>query len=113
MMALGFAIIAVSTSWIIFLDSTSILAWMVTMFMTRVGASLVEATTESYFFKHTRSKDTNIIGIFRITRPLSYVGGAVLGATTLHYLPFELLFIILGLLMLPGMFFAMALNDTK
>ncbi len=113
MMALGFAIMAISTSWIVFLDSSSIMAWMVTMFMTRVGASLVETTTESYFFKHTRSKDINIIGIFRITQPLSYVGGAVLGATTLHYLPFELLFVILGILMIPGLFFAMALNDTK
>ncbi len=113
MMAFGFAIIGIATSWFVFLDETSILVWMIAMFMTRVGASFVEVTTESYFFKHTQGKDTNVIGIFRITRPLSYVLGAILGGITLHLLPFELLFVVLGLMMIPGMFFAMALHDTK
>ncbi len=113
MMAFGFAVMAVATSWFIFLDNTSVIAWMIAMFMTRVGASFVETTTESYFFKHTQGKDANVIGLFRVTRPLSYVIGAVLGGVTLHYLPYELLFLTLGILMLPGLFFAMVLNDTK
>jgi predicted MFS family arabinose efflux permease len=113
MMAFGFAIIAIATSWFIFLDESSIIAWMIAMFMTRVGASFVEVTTESYFFKHTQGKDTNLISIFRITRPLSYVFGAILGSITMYLLPFELLFVVLGCLMLPGLFFAMALHDTR
>lgn len=113
MMAFGFAVIAITTSWFVFLDDSSIISWMIAMFMTRVGASFVETTTESYFFKHTHSKDTNIISLFRITRPLSYVFGAVLGVATLSLVPFELLFIVLGLLMIPGLFFAMALHDTR
>lgn len=113
MMAFGFAVMAIATSWFVFLDNSSILVWMFAMFMTRVGASFVETTTESYFFKHTEGKDTNLIGLFRITRPLSYVLGAVLGSITLHLLPFELLFVVLGLFMVPGLFFAMALHDTK
>jgi MFS family permease len=113
MMAVGFAVIGISTSWFIFLDGASILAWMGAMFMTRVGASFVEVTTESYFFKHTRGRDANLIGLFRITRPLSYVFGAVLGSMTLSFLPYELLFPVLGLLMMPGLFFAMGLHDTK
>lgn len=113
MMAFGFAIMAIATSWFVFLDNSSIIVWMVAMFMTRVGASFVETTTESYFFKHMESKDTNLIGIFRITRPLSVIAGALLGWATLYFLPFELLFVVLGLLMIPGLFFAMALHDTK
>lgn len=113
MMAFGFAIIAISTSWFVFLDNASVLIWMIAMFMTRVGASFVETTTESYFFKHTQGKDTNVIGIFRITRPLSYILGAILGAITLNLVSFEFLFVVLGILMIPGMFYAMALHDTK
>ncbi len=113
MMAFGFAIIAISTSWFVFLDNTSVITWMIAMFMTRVGASFAETTTESYFFKHTHGKDTDVIGIFRVTRPLSYVIGAILGSMTLYFLPYELLFVVLGLLMIPGLFFAMALHDTK
>jgi predicted MFS family arabinose efflux permease len=113
MMAFGFAIIGIATSWFIFLDNSSVIAWMIAMFMTRVGASFVETTTESYFFKHTQAKDTHTIGLFRITRPLSYVLGAFLGGITLYYLTFPLLFVVLGFAMIPGMFFAMALHDTR
>lgn len=113
MMAFGFAVLAISTSWFVFLDNTSLIVWMIAMFMTRVGASLVEVTTESYFFKHTHGKDTNLISLFRITRPLSYVLGALLGTITLHYVQFSLIFVVLGFLMIPGLFFAMALKDTK
>lgn len=113
MMALGFVTMAVSTSWFVFLDDSSVGAWMLAMFLTRVGASLVETTTESYFFKHIRGDDSNLISFFRITRPLSYVIGAFLGSITLAFLNFNLLFVVLGLLMIPGLFFTMALKDTK
>lgn len=113
MMAVGFLILAVSTSWFIFLENTNIGLWMIAMFITRVGASLVETTTESYFFKHTHSDDTALISFFRITRPLSYLVGAVLGSLTLFFLPMKLLFLVLALLMIPGFFFTLALKDTK
>ncbi|QQR64467.1 MFS transporter [Candidatus Kaiserbacteria bacterium] len=113
MMAFGFAVIAMATASFVFLDNSSIPLWMTAMFLTRVGASFIEVTTESYFFKHTAGKDTNVISLFRITRPLSYVVGPVLGVLTLHFFSFSFLFVILGTLMIPGLFFAMALKDTK
>jgi predicted MFS family arabinose efflux permease len=113
MMALGFCIIALSTSWFAFIGHASIGVWMLAMFATRVGASLVETTTESYFFKHTRGSDANVISFFRITRPLSIVVGALLGSLALLYFPMHQLFIVLGFLMLPGLFFTLKLKDTK
>ena len=113
MMALGFLIMTIATSWFTFLTPSEIGLWMVAMFMTRVGASLIETTTESYFFKHTNGKDTALISFFRITRPLSIVIGALLGSLVLSFLEMELLFIVLALLMLPGFFFTMMLKDTK
>ena len=112
MMALGFVILAVSVSWFAFIGH-DVGTWMLAMFMTRVGASFVETTTESYFFKHTKGSDTNIISFFRVTSPLSYVFGALLGSIMIFYLQFNLIFVVLGILMLPGLFFAMALKDTK
>lgn len=61
MMAFGFLVLAMTTSWLSFIDDTSVLEWMIVMFATRVGASFVETTTESYFFKHTQGDDTNAI----------------------------------------------------
>ena len=113
MMALGFLIIAVSTSWIAFLQPTDIAFWFVTMFLVRVGGSFVETTTESYFFKHTEGKDATLVSLYRITRPLSYIIAPIIGSVALLLLPFNLTFVVLALLMVPGLFFAMALNDTK
>lgn len=113
MMAAGFLVLAVSSSWISFMATAPALGWMILMFISRIGGSLVEATTESYFFKHTSGTDANIMSFFRLTRPLAMLIGALLGSATLLYLPFELMFIVLGFLMIPGLFFTMHLKDTK
>lgn len=113
MMATGFLIMALTTSWLAFITVPALVPWMVSMFLTRVGASLVETTTESYFFKQIDGSDANIISFFRITRPLSYVFGAIIGSLALLYVSLSSLFIILGLCLLPGIFFALMLRDTK
>jgi len=113
MMATGFFILAITTCWISFLNTAAVIPWMVTMFLTRVGASLVETTTESYFFKHTRGGDATIISFFRITRPLAIVFGALLGSLALLYMPFQYIFIALGLSMLIGIIFSLFIVDTK
>ena len=78
-----------------------------------IGAALVEATTESYFFKHTRDADASVISFFRASRPLAYLLGALLGTLSLLYIPFNYTFVLLGILMLPGIACAMLLKDTR
>ena len=113
MMGFGFLIIAISMSWMSFVTIPSVLTWSIIMFTTRVGASFVEVTTESYFFKQTKSSDAQIISFFRITRPLAYVLGALLASLSLLYLPFNLLFVVVASLMIPAMFFTINIEDTK
>jgi MFS family permease len=113
MMAVGFVIMAVSVSWFAFLTSTSMMLWMVAMFLSRVGASLVETTTESYFFKHAVSIDTHKISIFRMTNPLGAIAGAALGSVALLFMPLNLLFVALALAMIPGLFLTLFLRDTR
>lgn len=112
-MALGFLILAVSSSYISFMSEAALLPWMVLIFITRIGASMAEVTTESYFFKHTQGGDAHAISFFRLLRPLSTVFGALIGSAALLYLPFNLIFVVLGLLMVPGIFFTIALKDTR
>lgn len=113
MMGFGFLIMAISLSWMTFITVETVLVWAIVMFMTRVGASFAETTTESYFFKQTKSTDAQIISFFRITRPLAYVVGALLASLTLLYLPFNLLFVVVATLMIPAMFFTLNIKDTK
>lgn len=113
MMAAGFLIIVLSTAWISFVTVASILVWSIIMFTMRVGAALVEVTTESYFFKQTKSSDAQIISFFRTTRPLSYVAGAAVASLSLLYVPFNLLFVVFACLMIPAMFCIISIQDSK
>lgn len=113
MMALGLMILSISTAWISFVSTTSIVAWALVMFVTRVGASFVEVTTEVHFFKRTNSTDAQIISFFRVTRPLAYLTGAILASITLLYLPLNLLFVVFALTMIPAMFITFDIVDTK
>ena len=113
MMVFGFIIIAGSTATLTFLGTTSIWPWAIAMFVTRVGASLVEVTTESYFFKHTKSSDAQVISFFRITRPLSYVIGSLIGSLAILYLPFSYIFLVMAAFVLPGIIFGHQIVDTK
>lgn len=113
MMGFGFLIIIIATSWMSFVTVASVTAWAIIMFTTRVGAALVEVTTESYFFKQTKSSDAQIISFFRVTRPLSYVLGAMIGSLSLLYVPFHFLFVVFALLMIPAMFCTLYIEDSK
>lgn len=113
MMAVGFFIIAIATAWMSFMTVASVTVWATIMFVSRVGAALVEVTTESYFFKQTKSSDAQIISFFRVTRPLAGVLGALVGSLALLYLPFNLLFLVFAALMIPAMFYTLNIEDTK
>jgi MFS family permease len=113
MMAVGFVIMALSISWFAFLTSASITLWMVAMFLSRTGASLVETTTESYFFKHAQSIDTHKISMFRMTNPLASIVGAFTGSVALVFMPLNLFFIFVAFCMVPGLFLTLFLHDTR
>ena len=112
MMILGFLIIIISLVLISFIGA-NVLTWMIVFFFSRVGASLVASTTESYFFKHMKGGNADTIGFFRLSGPLSRLIGSLLGGLSLIYLPFNFIFIVLGITMIPAIFFAQALKDTK
>jgi MFS family permease len=72
-LALGFIIMIFSVFAVSLVTTATFLIWAIILFMTRVGASFAEITTESYFFKHVNSSNADFISFFRITRPLSYI----------------------------------------
>ncbi len=113
MMAAGFLIMGLSMISMSFTTSTAIWTWVLIMFILRVGASLVEATTESYFFKHTKGDDTNYLSFFRLSRPLGIVFGSIIGSASLLFLSFQYIFLVLGIILFSGIYFAYRLVDTK
>ncbi len=118
MMAIGFVILAIASASITYMSAVGLVGWMLLMFFSRIGASLVEVTTESYFFKQVKGDQPNVISLFRLMRPLANLAGALVGSVTLYYLdkhgaPFSFMFFVLALVMASGVFITSFLTDTK
>ena len=111
-MIFGFIIVSITTFSIFFIHSPNFLIWALILFATRVGASSIEISNESYFFKQVKDRDANVISLFRITRPLAYVLAPLFVIPMLSFVSYSSLFGILGLITLFGLFFIPRV-DTK
>jgi MFS family permease len=112
-LTVGFIIMGLSTLFISFITLKSIWIWSVVLFITRVGASLVEVSTESYFFKHVDQEKTDVISFFRVSRPLSFIVAPLLATLVFQFIPFQYIFIIVGGVMITGAHYSLSLRDTK
>lgn len=111
---IGFIIMGLSTASLTFITSANPIIWAMLLFTTRVGASMTELSSESYFFKKISSGDTNILSLFRMTGPIAYVIGPLLASLLLIFVKFNYLFIILGIIVITvGLFFGLKIKDTK
>jgi len=110
---IGFLIMGAATATIFFLTSTNVIIWAGVLFMTRVGAALVEAMEEAYFFKQIDKQDIDFISFFRDLYPLSWLVGSLGGVLLLLILPLKFLFLFLSIIVLAAVWPATALEDTK
>ena len=112
-MATGLLIMMIFTGLIFFLRSPSIYVWTAVLFMTRVGASLVEVMQESYFFKHVDSEDMDLISLFRDLRPAGWLLGSLVSVAILQFLPVQFIFLFLAVVLLLALRPVLVLQDTK
>lgn len=114
----GFIIMAVSTFFIPVISSSSVIIWAIILFVTRTGASFVEVTSESYFFKHVNEENTGLISLFRMARPLAYISAPVIATLTVYFFTtqnaqYGYIFSVLAILMLVGVRYGLRIKDTK
>ena len=109
----GFAIAIVSTISISFITSMNILIWAIVLFMTRVGASMIETASEIYFFDHIDDTDANLLSIYRDMYPVAYIIAPTIATLIFLIAPFEYLFIILGLILTVGFYLIPKLKKIK
>lgn len=110
----GFIIMGLSTIGMSFISTPTIILWALILFFTRIGASIVEIMTESYFFKHVDADNTNLIGFYRNTRPIAYILGPLIGATIIAITgSYQSMFLLLGVIMFLGVLFSAHIKDTK
>jgi len=99
-MIAGFALMGLTTIALAYIHSTSLVVWALALFATRVGAAAAEVMMETYFFKTVSPRDSAALGLFRITRPLSYFFAPLVTSIGLIFTTNENLFIVIGVISL-------------
>lgn len=116
-MSIGFAIVGISTIALAFITSSSVIVWAAALFVTRVGAAAAEIMMETYFFKTVSAKDTAALGLFRITRPISYFVAPLITLVCLSISKTDILqpymFIVVGVISLISLYPTLTIKDTK
>ena len=107
---LGFSIMAASTIMIPFIAGANFILWTMILFITRIGASLVEVSSDSYFFKHIHPSNTGFISFYRMTRSLPLVISPAIVGLTLIFLDIKYIFLVLGIIMLMGVRYTLKLK---
>ncbi|MBU3668615.1 MAG: MFS transporter [Candidatus Taylorbacteria bacterium] len=110
-LVIGFYIMAATFMVIPFVKEASIVVWATLLFTSRIGASLVEVSSESYFFKHIHSDNAGFIGFFRMTRSLPFFISPILMTIAVTFFEFKYIFLITGLLMLLGVRYTLMITD--
>lgn len=110
--AVGIIVASMAVFMIPFINSSLFFAWAGILFLTRVGASLIEIGTESYFFKQVTGKDANLISAFRITRPTSFIFGPAIASISIFLLGFGNAYFVLSAIVLLSGLFLFKLKDT-
>ncbi|MBP9749320.1 MAG: MFS transporter [Candidatus Pacebacteria bacterium] len=109
----GFLLVISGTIGMYFLTTPSIALWGGVLFLSRIGLALIESMTETYFFKKIQSRDTDLLALFRILRPLAYTVGPVIATGVLMLTDIRHLWLVLAGIMLIGVYHGMRLKDTK
>jgi MFS family permease len=110
---LGFFILAASLFLFFYLKTNIFWAWASALFLSRIGAALIEAMRETYFFKIVDAKDIGHINVFRTTAPLGYIIGSGLAILVVSLFPLNYLFLVVAIISLSGLGFVASIKDTK
>lgn len=110
----GFVVLGTSFALVSFIsEETSLLFVALLLLLTRVGAALVEAMTDSHFFRRVSALDTETITLFRMMRPLGTLIAPLIGGVLLVS-GYPALFIVSGALIVAvGVIVTLPLVDVR
>lgn len=109
----GFLIAAFGVFALVTLSTTSIIPWIVALLVGRIGATLIESMNASYFFKQVHKDDAAIIAAFTNTRSIALLIAPFISFIILTFFDLRALFLVLGTLLLCGVYIVSKIEDTK
>lgn len=113
MFGLGFVILIVCLCVFTISTSHNIWFWAAILFISRIGAALVETMRESYFFKNVSDKDVDKINLFRTAIPFGYLIGSLISLVVLLFFPISYIFLATAIFTCSAFPFLAIIKDTK
>lgn len=112
-LTIGFVIMGLTTVFMSFITVKVFWMWTLILFISRIGASFVEVSSESYFFRHVNQQKADIISFFRVSRPVSFILAPVVTTIALEFIPAQYVFIVIGFILILGCHYSIALKNSK
>lgn len=109
----GFIILTLSLFFFGISGAKGVLFWGVLLFISRIGAALIEAMRESRFFKIVDAENVSYINFLRTSYPLGYLVGTTLGVILLQWFQVSSIFIFIAILFLFSFYFVSIIKDSK
>lgn len=113
LLVIGFIIISASTCIITDINTQNIIIWATVLFMTRLGACIIETTSEVYFFTHVKEEETYLLSVFRDMTPIAYIIAPLISTIIFIFFPFKFLFLILSIILLAGLYYIPKLKNNE
>jgi MFS family permease len=105
MLMFGFFVASVATFSLFFIHQHTIWVWALALFITRIGAAIIEVMSDAYFFKHIKSENDEFVGVYRSSAPVGYVIGPLVAFIIFSFVPsFNFIYLALGAIMLFGVY---------
>ena len=103
----GFSITAIFAALLFYIHGHDVWLWALMLFITRIGSGSVEVGSDAYFFKHIKSENDEFVGVYRSASPVAYIIGPLVAFLLFLFIPsFNYLYLILGAIMLYGVYLA-------
>ena len=113
LMILGFITISCATFILSSNSTLTFVALLWLLFILRIGASLVEVTTEAHFFRCVPTRNTDAITAFRMTGQLGFLVGTAVAGVGFIFFPLEHIFYFFSLVILLGLVPAVLMKDSR
>jgi MFS family permease len=100
----SFIILSFSSFFLIFYNNSTFFSVMTILFISRIGAALISILRLSYFYKCIDKHDTDLIALFRTSRPLAFIFAPFCASFLLLFFPIQSIFILLIIISLLALY---------
>lgn len=109
----GILLMILGTTIFALLDIPLLAAYIFALFIARLGASMVEEMSSSYFYKQVDHSQADLISIFTNTRNVALITGPLIGSIIVYTTSLGMVFFVLAGILVLSLFPIFKLHDTR